>query len=256
MPTPLEGGPHNITQEDPRPNAEMRNFVASLRQATVSVRDFSAGTKAAVMGGRRFETTGFGALNYVAGQIGSKSGSSFLERRLDWALFGAGTSGASVLGQSLMVGLNAGDISYNTRTGLHVGQTAQDAVKYNAGKAVFQKTGADPFGVAAIMGGEQSTADVTGRVARYGGNVTPSWRTWVMQVKTAESNREIYERQQVNKLAAAMYGGTYQSSSMPTGSKSNDDKLLEVLQLIQGAITQIKVDFANWLSGGHGGTGH
>lgn len=229
MPTPLDDDDAQRGVAGDLSNAQaIRNFAQAVRQATPAVQQFTTTVRTSSGGGGglgaaagsalgaafRGGRTAFNALGAIAGQVGSPT-SSFIERRLDWALFGAGTAGAGVLGSSLLASANAGQLSYSLNQGLSIGQVGANSITYKAAQAVFEKTGVDPFGVAAITGGERKAADITSEIARFGGKVTPGLRQAVLARSIDEEDRAIAERKLVNQAASAEVGRRQMLSATP-----------------------------------------
>lgn len=221
-------------------------FTVSLRNAVPAVQQFTAATRggssslsmaptlAAVKGA-------WAGASYVGRNIGSATGSSFLERRLDWGLFGAGTAGAGVLGSSLLASANAGQLSYSMNQGLSIGQVGANAITHKALTALLEKTGLDPFGVAAINEGQAKTAQVFGDIARYGGKVDPAERDWYLQLEVDKANRGIIEEREVAKAAARLVGQKEMGSATPGDPI---DALMQINGLLQQIYSAIATKFS------------
>lgn len=228
----------------------MAAFTGALRLATpalVAVAGVgrSAGSQAS-FGAR----VGYGAVNYVAKNIGSSSGSSFLERRLDWALFGMGTGGASVLAQGMLTGARTGDLTYDTSSGLTAGGVTRNAITYGATKFIYNALGVNIAGTGALVGAEERTAAFTTEIARNGGKVDSAFRNWYMSLQVQRENAALNEANLVSQLAAtpqmralADAGG---EASKPT-SFSNP-KFVQILESINGTMDEIYDLFHNWLN--------
>lgn len=228
----------------------MAAFTGALRLATpalVAVAGVarSAGSQAS-FGAR----VGYGAVNYVAKNIGSATGSSFIERRLDWALFGIGTTGAGVLAQGLLRGAQTGQLSYDRHSGLQVGSAVTNSVTYGALGAVYKSLGVDIAGQGALMGAAERTATFTSEIARYGGKVTPEFRQWYFDLKAQEEARALEESKQV-----ALYSATPEARGKVMNAPSSspftldNGKFVEVLEKINATMEDIKSMFMWWFTG-------
>lgn len=231
------------------------SFVQQLRAATPALQQFTRNVRGASQAQSNWTSFAavkgaWAATSYVGRNIGSASGSSFLERRLDWALFGAGTGGTSAIGKGLVASARAGELSYSSDSGLSIGTTGTQAISFYAAKWLADKTGLDPFGtgVQAISKGAEETAALTSKIARYGGTVTPEFRNFYMQLKTAENDRAIQEEQKVQRLAYGMLGTREQQSSQPNITN-------ETLKEIGGYLAEIKNAMMNWITGHSAGGG-
>ena len=146
-------------------------FVGAIRTATPALTAMAGVARSAASQASFGARVGYGAVNYVARNIGSASGSSFLERRLDWALFGVGTAGAGAIGRGLFHGIQAGELSYSTQTGLSAGASVTNSITYGVLGAIYKATGISIQGQGALMGAEEQTKSFTSEIARYGGKV-------------------------------------------------------------------------------------
>lgn len=225
-------------------------FTVSLRQATPAVQQFTAAARGNMQQGQNWTSLAavkgaWAGARYVGSQIGSSSGSSFLERRLDWGLFGAGTAGAGVLGSSLLASANAGQLSYSMNQGLSIGQVGANAITHKALTALLEKTGLDPFGVAAINEGQARTAQVFSDIARYGGKVDPAERDWYLSLEVDKANRGIIEEREVARAAARLVGQKEMGSATPGDP-------IDALMQLNGWLQQIYAILATKLSFGGG----
>lgn len=223
-------------------------FAVSLRQATPAVQQFTAATRGGLQQGQNWTSLAavkgaWAATSYVGRNIGSASGSSFLERRLDWGLFGAGTAGAGVLGSSLLASANAGQLSYSMNQGLSIGQVGANAITHKAATAMFEKTGIDPFGVQAINMGIGDAQQVFGEIARYGGKVDPGEREWYTRLMVDQRDRQLAEERNVYNFGASLVNQKPMLSATPGADPT------PILQDVASSLKQIAEALMNKVLG-------